>query len=523
MVDRIVARVKKLLSQLSSNGVWDDYIPEKSNEAKIRTLFDLSRGNFLDLDDKTWNDLNLFSLMKSMDSCRTGVGRQYLYRILRNQSHSNFSDGDKSRDVSASFENNKKSLHHCFSPLAKVSTSDSTKLLFGSAPVNPTNLLLSLIWFLVSVCAMFLSILLGSWFYIVAGLCVALNVLYSFYSENKDSLSQFDLQCVNGIRQCAKRIRQSTGSNETPKNPESRGLGLALSLMQFSQSSPHLIVNNAAYIVNAFTAYDGLISAICLPVIHRNLSSIREDFELIGSLDSHIAIQAYLKSKPHVSAVFTDEKKLTLTGVYHPSIDGCVPNDVSSMGHSLLITGSNMSGKTSFVRAVGINIAVANSIGICFAKQALIPRSVVISSIDISDSIAQGKSYFYTELERIKYIIETVDSAHSLNICIVDEIFKGTNTTERIASAAAVLNYLSKKYLVLVTSHDAELYDFTSTDYQPYYFSETDDLSAPFDYKLRQGRSSKRNAIRLMTDIGIPDEIVLEARSLVLKSNDNVV
>lgn len=523
MFGKFTNKVKKFFSLMSTNETWGDYIPEKNNETKIRTLFDLRRSGHSALDDETWDDLDLFSLLKSMDRCYTGIGRQYLYRILRDQSGSCNIFDERYNSISLIGQNKEAIVSAWFSPLKKISTSGSTKLLYGDSPSKPTRLLFSFAWFLASVVTVVSSTILGGWFYFIAALCIVINVLYSFYFENKDSVNQFDLECISGIRQCANRIRTSSFSGEIPSKPNNFRLRLSLSIMQFSQNSSNLVINNAAYIVNAFTAYDNLVSSICLPVIHRNLSSIRGDYELIGSLDSAITIRAYLKIKQHVKATFTDKKCMTLVAVYHPSISDCVPNDVSTKGGSLLITGSNMSGKTSFIRSVGINVVVANAIGVCFAEQAEIPKSVVISSINISDSIAQGKSYFYAELERIKCMIDSVASSHCLNICIIDEIFKGTNTSERIASAAAVLNYLSKRSLVLVTSHDAELYDFTSKGYQAYYFSETDDLSAPFDYKLRPGKSAKRNAIRLMADIGIPDEIVLEANELAAKSGGTLI
>jgi DNA mismatch repair ATPase MutS len=140
------------------------------------------------------------------------------------------------------------------------------------------------------------------------------------------------------------------------------------------------------------------------------------------------------------------------------------------------------------------------------------PLLKVFSAIRISDDLMNDKSYYFEEVLTIKEMLKESVSG-SKNLFLLDEIFKGTNTVERIAAGKSVLSALTKNNnKILVSTHDIELTDMLSEDYELYHFSETvNDKNVGFDYKLKVGKLKKRNAIRILEINDYPKEVVKEA------------
>jgi len=203
---------------------------------------------------------------------------------------------------------------------------------------------------------------------------------------------------------------------------------------------------------------------------------------------------------------------LEATAVYHPLIENCVTNSIRVNDKSILLTGSNMSGKTSFIRTIGINAITALTLNTCFAEQFSMPGTRVYSAIRISDDLMNDKSYYFEEVLTIKEMIDKSGNG-TPNLFLLDEIFKGTNTVERISAGKAVLSYLAKAdNIVFVSTHDIELAELLKDEYVLYHFSEkVDHKTVDFDYKLKEGKLKNRNAIRILQINDYPDRIINEA------------
>jgi DNA mismatch repair ATPase MutS len=173
-----------------------------------------------------------------------------------------------------------------------------------------------------------------------------------------------------------------------------------------------------------------------------------------------------------------------------------------------------MSGKTSFIRTVGLNIITGLTLNTCFAKAMSFSRQRIYSAIRISDDLLNDKSYYFEEVLTIKQMIDKGNSGS--NLFLLDEIFKGTNTVERIAAGKAVLSKLSKNSnKVLVSTHDIELTDLLADEYELYHFSEmVNDKNVDFDYQLKEGPLTKRNAIRILEINRYPQSVVKDALSI---------
>ena len=202
----------------------------------------------------------------------------------------------------------------------------------------------------------------------------------------------------------------------------------------------------------------------------------------------------------------TDEKVIKAEAIYHPLIKDAVTNNFNFPFDNYIITGSNMSGKTTFLRSIGINLVLAFSGSMVCAKEFSSPIIALLTSLSLSDDLSNGISSFYAEVIRIKEILENVDKP-GLKLVLVDEIFKGTNSLDRIEGAKKLLLRLKRDdVLSIFTTHDFELCD-DNLNTKNYHFEEHYiDNKIHFDYQLKKGRCHTTNAIYLMKMAGIIKE-----------------
>lgn len=246
-------------------------------------------------------------------------------------------------------------------------------------------------------------------------------------------------------------------------------------------------------------------------------SSIQVLFDYVGTIDSSISIASLRtgKEKTCIPNFVPTSKQLQTRNIYHPLIKDCVKNDLSINNKSILITGSNMSGKSTFLRTLAINSILAQTIFTCFADEYNTPIVKQFSSIRINDNLFEGKSYYFEEVHIMGSLIAKSEQPCQ-NLFILDEVFKGTNTVERISAAKAILSYLNRvNNIVIVSTHDIELADMLESEYDLYHFTETienDELH--FDHKIKSGQVKTRNAIKLLELSNYPAEIISEARQI---------
>ena len=238
-------------------------------------------------------------------------------------------------------------------------------------------------------------------------------------------------------------------------------------------------------------------------------------FIFIGEIDSAISIaslRADLTIKKCTPTITSQQKELSAINVYHPLIENCITNSIDIHGKSVFITGSNMSGKSTFLRTILINDILAKTIYTCFADKYLTTLNQPFSSIKIGDNLSEGKSYYFEEVSVMHQMVNQVIN-NNQNIFIIDEIFKGTNTVERISLAKAVLEYLNTTdNIIIASSHDLELIDLLHNDFEMYYFTETiNGNQLFFDHKIKKGTLPTRNARKIIEIEGFPSSLVSDA------------
>lgn len=245
--------------------------------------------------------------------------------------------------------------------------------------------------------------------------------------------------------------------------------------------------------------------------------------ENIGLLDACMAAASYraylsLYCRPEL----TDAREAWFEGksLYHPLLENPVANSIAARGQ-ILLTGSNASGKSTFLKTVAINTLLAQSINTCLAEVYRGSFLKVLTSMALKDDLQGGESYYIVETKSLKRILEEAEKGEPM-LCIVDEVLRGTNTVERIAASSRILASLCRPHvLTFAATHDIELTYILEEAYQNYHFEEEiRDNQVIFNYLLRQGRATSRNAIRLLELIGYDGRLVREAQRAAAEFED---
>ncbi len=250
---------------------------------------------------------------------------------------------------------------------------------------------------------------------------------------------------------------------------------------------------------------------------------VREWFDLLAEVEALAGLAALSFDNPDWAFPTVEDAptgQMTARALGHPLLPPaeCVRNDVAigPPGTFLLVTGSNMSGKSTLLRAVGVNIVLAQAgAPVCASEMSLPPITLAVS-MRAQDSLEAGVSYFMAELRRLKQVVDALRAAASrgerVPVFLLDEILSGTNTSERQIAARTVIRYLLDLGATgAVSTHDltlAQAPDLTPLS-QPVHFTErfTRDASGPamtFDYILRPGIATSVNALKLMELVGLP-------------------
>ena len=249
----------------------------------------------------------------------------------------------------------------------------------------------------------------------------------------------------------------------------------------------------------------------------------RSWLDVLGEAEALASLAALSHSEPAWTFPTVDNgaTQFEAADLGHPLLPGSsrVTNDVKvgPPGSFLLVTGSNMSGKSTLLRSIGVNIVLAQAGGPMCASAMSLPPVELWTSMRIEDSLEHGVSYFMAELQRLKRVVDAARDDHEKGerrvFYLLDEILQGTNTAERQIAARRVIMYLvAQGALGAVSTHDLNLADLPEVAgaAQKVHFTETfisaRDGQGPqmlFDYKLRPGIATSTNALRLMEMVGL--------------------
>jgi hypothetical protein len=277
------------------------------------------------------------------------------------------------------------------------------------------------------------------------------------------------------------------------------------------------------YLSQLFVLTDFHVVALMERWQRLNGSAVRRWLEAVGRLETITSLATLAHDNPQwcMPTVGTAAGSIiSAQQLAHPLLadKSRVANDIElgPAGTFILVTGSNMSGKSTLLRAVGLNLILAQAGAPVCATQLCLPPVELATSMRTHDSLADGVSFFLAELQRLKQIVDQ-SRAHQqdsrLFVYLLDEVLQGTNSVERHIAVSRVINHLVEHGSTgMVSTHDlelgrgAELVDVCRTvHFRESFVGSDGDEKMTFDYKLRPGLASTTNALKLLKLVGLDD------------------
>lgn len=511
-------KYKRTISVIFLKENWPNTIKRKVNLEDVKKYFSFIMKEKPDtyfIDDQTWTDLDMNDVFLKVDNSITTPGQHLLYTILRSPlfQESKLKERDKMIEYLKANTNTRENLQVALLDLGMQRNGNILEL-FNKEKVNTKFKILY----------DFLGImpLLILPFYFVYGSAILLPFI-AMYFINTYIHYNIGRKIVDGVNSISYLGNLIVVSKEIAKdnNEELKSYieELKLNLRDIKGIGKHSININRVEGLDVIGDYVNVLFLTKLRSYYKVVDkiydyneNIKNIYRIVGELDSLISIASYReRAKSYSKPEFVyKENSLKLVDAVHPLIESPVSNSISIDKSGIILTGSNMSGKSTFLRTVAINALFAQTIYTTLTKEYKGSMFKLLTSLSPEDSVKKGKSYYLGEAEALLRILNSFEE-DTTTLAMIDEIFRGTNPVERISASAEVLQYISKNNaLALVATHDLELTEMPNDNYHCYYFSEDvdDKEGLKFDYTIKPGVSPTRNAIKLLKFIGYPNEIV---------------
>ena len=470
------------------------------------------------IDDITWNDLSMDKLFQRMNSAQSTPGEQYLYHWLRTPAVTQ-DEYEKRYRLIRLMEGDaalRLAVEKILWRLGRARLSQPARI-FDAEKYESKRLFL------------YLTLSIGFAAAAVGLLCLQVGILpLLFFMTVNGILHEYrlrrirpDVEAVNyavAMIFALRRVqRLSSGPLDHLLAPAYQSLRHARAVLRTGGVSTDVQQNPFLELANTFL----LLDLIAYERVKRRLWRCHEAFfdihEALGSCDAAIAVASYRKSieafaEPTLDFDPRASRRLIAKGLRHPLLTAPVPNDLTANA-PLLITGSNASGKSTLLRTAALCAIMGQGVCTCLAERYTASAFRVYTSMALTDDLLAGESYYITELRALKRIMDAAGRGEAV-LCVVDEVLRGTNTAERIAASRAVLLSLKRSgALCLAATHDQELCELLKNEYTLCHFEEQlTDGKMTFDYRLREGPATTRNAIELLRILGFDSALVEQAR-----------
>ncbi|MDC7249439.1 MAG: hypothetical protein PQJ49_05940 [Sphaerochaetaceae bacterium] len=478
------------------------------------------------LDSTTWGDLSMDSVYQRINACHCSIGDEYLYHVLHDvhTPQSTLESRYLLKEWLSTDEVSRLRLQKILVGIGKRPGNGLGAFIFYPFTKRLGN---DWIYVVLAMSPLVACALLSLSIQISMGILICSVCLNILVSVNKTSSLESELESLryfSSLVHGAKMINREFASRLN-EMCESGTLGddLEISLAPFRRMRGVLPGSMNPFAAEVEVPFLVLKAVFLMDLIRYNRTvglmiahnqELQMLYKIIGELDMAVSSASFCASipwycKPH----FDEENFIVIENGYHPLVSNPVPNSVVLKNDSIL-TGSNASGKSTFIKMIAVNHILAQSLFICCAKEYSLGRAFVISSMALRDNIEIGESYFMAEIRSLRRIMDECKKQRC--VCFIDEILRGTNTPERIAASTAVLRVLHKtQSMCLVASHDIELTEILDEIYDNYHFIEHFEKDeVVFDYLLKKGPSKTRNAIRLLEYMGFDEQVVIDAREM---------
>lgn len=479
--------------------------------------------SILCIDDITWNDTDMDSVFCMMNQTYSSAGQEYLYYMLRTPVVDQ-EVLDRREDLIRYYTEHgtervkMQTIFHDIGRSRKISIIDYINRLEGVKQEGngrhyfllgayAASILLMMFHTGIGVTALFISIIFG----------------ISTYFKRKKEIEPYIITFVYILK-----LLKAADVVSKVKIPEfelyTDRISKAKSVFLKFKTGAVFLTSNAATggdIMDVLLDYIRILFHVDLikfnmmsQELNKHQMEIEEILDNIGILEATAAVASFREYLPFYTIPVLKKQKnvyMNMKNVYHPMITEPVANSIEEK-RGVLITGSNASGKSTFLKTTAINAILAQTINTCPATEYESCFFQIYSSMALSDNLQGNESYYIVEIKSLKRIINHRNDEIPV-LCFVDEVLRGTNTIERIAASAQILKSLAKEQvLCFAATHDIELTYVLEKDYSNYHFQEEikeDDIL--FNYQLMKGRATSRNAIRLLGIIGYDHEIIEKA------------
>ena len=499
------------------------------------------------IDDITWNDLDMDRLYKMVNQTVSSPGEDVLYDMMRRPVFSREELEEREKLVEFFFyhEKEREEMQLYLSKVGKTrlgSLSD-TVLALNSSPKVKTGIHAFMLALIVLDLAVLLPLnpLVGFFMFLV----LMVTNITIYYAGNDRSLIEGYLDCFThllrmlSVAEEMKNVKWPEVRKQMEAIAEAKAAFAGLSRKAFFLTSKNTDGGDPSQIVMEYirllTHVDILVYNSLLKEVQGKKEAIMKLIDNIGELDACISIASFremlslwcrpefvdghqkkessrLQEKAHDTWKATgilenraDEHTWTASRIqmqvedlYHPLLTEAVANSFQVSGGTL-VTGSNASGKSTFLKNVAMNSILAQTLGTCTCSSYRAPFLKVMTSMALRDDMESGESYFIVEIKSLKRILDESKKPEPL-LCIIDEVLRGTNTIERIAASSRILAALHQNWVLsFAATHDIELSYILDSLYDNYHFEEeVKEKEVVFSYILKKGRATSRNAIRLL-------------------------
>ena len=470
------------------------------------------------VDDQTWYDLALHKVFDQLNYTQSSIGAEALYQKMRLLT---FQPDDSLRELEEFFERQpdlRLRVQVIMNQLGKKNHNMARSIV-----ANPGNqdsrIYLSLYIFLA--CLPVLSLFFLPFFKIQAMSVLIASVTFNIiFSSIRNWSNKMRLDQVSYLV----RIFASAEKLSRLVLPKQENLKQAIQPFKKTKVISSILQSptgsSEMEIILIYLNFLFLIPQIAQIYIYQQVRAhqkeAQETINLLGELEVAISLLRHKRDGKLVChPCFKQDGGIKGKGIYHPLLADPVANDVS-FEKNMVISGDNASGKSTYLKMVAINCILAQGLGFAYGESLELSYGHVMTSMDVSDDIEVGDSYFITESKTILRMIENLKKP-GFHYFFIDELFKGTNTIERIGAGLGIVRWLSgRNCLYMISSHDIELVVASGAVNDNYHFdSRYVDGKIVFDYHIKQGAAVTKNAVNTLKSLHFPSEITLTAQELI--------
>lgn len=472
------------------------------------------------VDDITWNDLDMDSIFQAMNHTQSSLGAEQLYLMLRTPVVEPEILKEREQLIQYMSEHSKEriKLQGMFAGIGKTKAyaiTDYMSMLDGiKIGHNGKHYLAAAM----GVCAL-ASLLWNP----VIGI-VILSAVFAFcastYYGEKAKVEPYLVSFAYLLRmmKAAEMLQKESLGPLEKYQKELRQLNKEFAAFR-KNSGLVMSIKNSGSPLDAIFDYVRMFFHVDLikfnkmaMVLKNKKTQCERMIEIMGTLEAVIAIASFRQALPYYAIpqlVQTNQAYLKVTELYHPLIEEAVSNDMSA-DRGVLITGSNASGKSTFLKTLAINAILSQSIHTSIAKTYQASLFRIFSSMSLRDNLSGNESYYMVEIKSIRRILEAAKEKETPMLSFVDEVLRGTNTVERIAASSHILRGLNQSHVLsFAATHDIELTYLLEEEYDNFHFTEEiKEGDILFSYKVFEGRAQSRNAIKLLELMGYEKDIV---------------